>query len=186
MNPVSGALPSVAPGSPAIDWEPATPSPRAGTSFEPPRPYFIDRHGNAPQYAPSQDLARLLAALPPSAGAAFSSEQLAALDIAVARTRPRRSKHKIDYRVSVPIFRRRFYFVVLAGGERRTLARIRSDGQNTAWRMSLAYVILMGAFAMGGLVAAVMLLYVVKSMAGIDIFDQHSFLHGLFYGAPEP
>lgn len=184
MNPVSGARHSVAPVSTAINWEPAaSPPPHMGIAPRPPPlpSYFPDHQGAAAQYVPSQDLARLLAALPASAGARFSSEQLAVLDIAVARTRPRPGKHKIDYRVSVPFFGRRYYFVFLMGRERRTLMRIHSEGQDTVWRMSVAYTILMSAIAMGGFVAAIMLLYVVKSMVGIDLFDEHSFLHRLLY-----
>lgn len=181
MRPVSGALRAVAPTSTTVNWEPAASAEPLGIGTVPPRPYFVDRHGNAPQYEPSQDLARLLAALPPSAGSKFNSEQLAALDIAVARTRPRPGKHKIDYRVSLPILGRRYYLVLLAGKERRTLARIHSEGQNTAWRMSMAYAILMTAIAMFGTVAVLVLLYAVKSMLGIDLFEEHSLLHSLFY-----
>jgi len=122
-----------------------------------------------------------MAALPRSAGATFTPEQLAALDVAVARTRPHRATHKLDYRVSLPLLGRRYYVVLLAGKERRSLSRISGDGQNTTWRLSVAYAILMSVIATGGIVAAVVLLYVVKSMVGLDLFEEHSVLHSLFY-----
>ncbi len=179
MNPVSGAVLHRQSASPEGGGGPIAMPPGVGSFV--PRPHFVDRRGNAPLYVPSQDLTQLITALPLHARATFTSEQLAALDVAVARTRPRRNRHGFDYRVSLPLLGRRYYFVFLAGRERRSLSRIRGDGENTTWRLSMAYAMMMSAIAMGGLVVAVLLLYVVKSMAGIDLFDEHSFLHGLFY-----
>lgn len=170
MTPVSGVGHAGAPEG----------APPAGV-MNTPRPHFVDCHGNAPAYQPSRDLAWLLAAIPLGAGARFTPGQLAALDVAVARTRPRPTKHKIDYRVSLPVLGRRYYFVFLAGKERRTNARISKDRQNTAWRLSLAYAILLSVIATGAMLAIIVLLYVVKSMAGIDLFEEHSILHGLLY-----
>ncbi len=182
MNSVSGALPGRGYAHPTAGEGPSSPSAGpSGGDGNSARPYFVDSYGNAPPYLPSGELARLLSGLPMGARVFFTPEQLAALDVAIVRTRQRPNTHKIDYRVSVPLFGRRYYFVLLAGKERRTLARIRSEGHTETWRLTLAYAILMSAIVMGGIVAILALLYVVKSMVGIDFFDQHSVLHDLLY-----
>lgn len=146
-----------------------------------PRPYFVDRDGNAPPFRPSHELLRILAAIPPTASSVFTPQQLAALDVAIARTRPRPGSHKLDYRVSVPFFGRRYYFVLLGGKDRRTRARVIHEGHAATWRLSLAYVILMSAVMSGGMFAVVLVLYVVKSLLGINVFEEHSILHNLFF-----
>lgn len=146
-----------------------------------PHPHFVDCTGQAAPFVPSHDLLRLVAALPPAASARFTPEHLAALDVAISRTRPRPGTHKLDYRVSLPFFGRRYYFVLLGGRERRSRARIASDGQDASWRLSLAYGVLFTVVASAGMFAVMILLYVVKSLLGIDIFEQHSWLHSLIF-----
>jgi len=155
---------------------------RAGPqSDDTPRPYFVDRAGHGGNYEPSPDLSRLLAAIPRGASAAFTPEHLAALDVAIAQTRSRPANHRIDFRVSVPVFGRRYYFVLLGGKERRSYERLTREGHNSTWRMSLAYAFLAGTIASTSMVVVFLLLYVFKSMLGIDIFPEHSFLHDIFY-----
>ncbi len=152
--------------------------------FDPaPRPYFVDCNGNAPAFMPSHDLLRLLAALPHTAGAKLTNMQMAALDVAIARTRPKAGSHKLDYRVSVPFFGKRYYFVVKGGEERRSQDRIAKEGLNAPWRVSIAYTVLMGVIATTGLMAVIVLLYLLKSIMGIDVYEDHSMLHNLFYGS---
>ena len=146
-----------------------------------PGPHFVDCNGYAPPFVPSHDLLRLMAAVPQSATAAFTSAHLAALDVALAQTRQHPANHRIDFRASLPFFRKRYYVVLLAGKERRSLARIRRDGQDDTWRLSLAYGLLMTVVASCTMFCVVVVLYLVKSMLGIDIFPEHSWLHGLFF-----
>ncbi|MCB1513263.1 MAG: hypothetical protein KDJ18_00320 [Hyphomicrobiaceae bacterium] len=146
-----------------------------------PRPHFVDRSGRAAAFLPSHDLLRLMAAIPRGASAVFTPEHLAALDVALAQTRPRRANHRIDFRVSVPLLGTRWYFVLLGGKERRSRSRVASDGQNAAWRLSIAYAALMCSVASASMIAMILVLYVIKSALGIDIFPEHSILHGIFF-----
>ena len=179
MTPVAGALPGGGFALSHNSGEP--PAPPEGDSGNTPPPYFIDQYGNAAPYRPSAELSRIISALPICCKTKFTPELLSALDVAMARTRQRPNSHKIDYRVSVPVFGRRYYIVLLAGKERRTIARISSEGHNKTWRITLAYAILMSALACAGLVGIIVLLYFVKTMVGVDLFEQNSILHGLFY-----
>ncbi|MGD9785666.1 MAG: hypothetical protein AB7E80_05430 [Hyphomicrobiaceae bacterium] len=113
--------------------------------------------------------------------ARFSGAQLAALDVAIVSTRPRPATHKLDFRASVPFFGRRYYVVLLGGRERRSRARIAGDGQDATWRMSVAYAVLFGSLASLAMTGTIVVLYLIKSLLGIDVFPDHSILHGLFF-----
>lgn len=177
-NPISN-LPSG--NGPPLELHSKYWAPRPPASRDAPHPHFVDCTGRAAAFVPSHDLLRLMAAIPRGACAAFTPEHLAALDAAIAQTRPKPMAHKIDFRVSVPVFTRRYYFVLLGGRERRSRARLASDGQDATWRVSLAYAILMSTIASATMVTVVIALYIVKSALGIDIFPEHSFLHGIFF-----
>ncbi|MEH2276013.1 MAG: hypothetical protein V7K40_14795 [Nostoc sp.] len=79
---------------------------------------------NKPQYTAST-FEQLFAEIAPEVANTFTVEQLEAIKRGfVSRGRTR---HALDIRVSVPIPGLRFYLVLLAGSERRSKARLRSE-----------------------------------------------------------
>jgi len=83
---------------------------------------------------------RFLKSLPPDVVASFNSNQLKAMSSALRQDARR---HPVDLRVSVPVFWKRFYFVLLIGPERRTAERLKADRQrHPVWTLGNASVIL--------------------------------------------
>ena len=111
-------------------------------------------------------LQKLLSRMPAEVGASFSEQQLSHLRVALGARQW--GKHQIDVRGTLRIFHWRYYYVLVAGRNLR-------DGQRSQqqWsRLMLAVVIsmlLIGSTALGLLV-----LYLVKSALGIDLFEGFS------------
>jgi len=120
-------------------------------------------------------LRKLLQRMPKNVQDSFTEEQLANLKIAIgARTW---GSHVIDLRSTVKMFRYRYYYVFVAGRNRRELsARERRIGlfiQAVALASFLTFSALLG----------VLVLYLLKSAAGIDIIPGFSFgVWGWFKG----
>lgn len=117
---------------------------------------------------------RLLHEIPNDVLASFTTEQLAVLAKA---TKPPTTRHFIDYRVSVPFIGGRYYLTLFFGKERRGLSRIRSEGQASLTKASILYVAILWIVFSVGLLASLVLIYVIKSAMGIDLFYGPSFLH---------
>lgn len=112
-------------------------------------------------------LRKLLERMPKRIQDSFTEEQLANIKIAIgARTW---GNHAIDVRSTMKFFRYRYYYVLVAGRNRRELsARERRIGllmQASILAMFLTFSAILG----------VLVLYLVKSAAGIDIFPHFSF-----------
>lgn len=112
-------------------------------------------------------LRKLLERMPKQIQDSFTEEQLANIKIAIgARTW---GNHAIDVRSTMKFFRYRYYYVFVAGRNRRELsARERRIGllmQASILAMFLTFSAILG----------VLVLYLVKSAAGIDIFPHFSF-----------
>jgi len=120
-------------------------------------------------------LRKLLQRMPKNVQDSFTEEQLANIKIAIgARTW---GSHVIDLRSTVKMFRYRYYYVFVAGRNRRELsARERRIGlfiQAVALTSFLTFSALLG----------ILVLYLLKSAAGIDIFPGFSFgVWGWFKG----
>ncbi len=84
--------------------------------------------------------------------------------------------HKIDLRVSIPVPGGRWYVTVVAGPERRSYDRLRSEGQMQWLRQSVIYIMMM-ALILWITACAVAVVYLMKSALGIDIFEGDSPLH---------
>ncbi|NER78321.1 MAG: hypothetical protein F6K42_01845 [Leptolyngbya sp. SIO1D8] len=77
-------------------------------------------------------LERFLKNLPEDVANSFTLEQLKAMQVALQSTQWRR--HPIDIRLSIPLLWKRFYFVLVAGPERRSKQRLKSDQiRNPVW-----------------------------------------------------
>ena len=93
-----------------------------------------------------------------------------------------RAPHVIAYRMSLPFLGRRYYFAVFAGREQRSLARLVAESQRKSWWHTTFSVSALLMCLSTGVMCALATAYLVKSMLGIDLFDEHFFLHRLFFG----
>jgi len=126
---------------------------------------------------------RALAKIPPPVRLSFTAEQLSCLASAL---QPEPSRHKLDWRVSLPFFGRRFYLTIFAGEERRSLARLLEEGQLDLSRISIVYS-LAALLALSCLLSAVVAsLYILKCLLGIDVMPGPSPLHELLYTGVQP
>lgn len=108
----------------------------------------------------------LLARIPPEVAQSFTEAQLSALRVALgARSWGR---HAVDWRGTFAVWRWRYYFVFLLGRNRRELSRHEKQLSLLLQAAFLA-VLLMVCTLLGLLV-----LYLVKSAMGIDLFPGFS------------
>lgn len=109
---------------------------------------------------------RLLERMPEDVAASFTEPQLAHLRVALGARQW--GKHAVDLRGTLGLGRWRYYYVVLAGRNSRSDGR---QGQLSLWLTSaLLSVVLIAAF---GFILVV--LYLLKSALGIDVFADYSF-----------
>ena len=126
------------------------------------------RQAPAPPPPPSDDefIRRFRAKLPDDVAESFDDRQLEAIATVFGARRWR--EHAIDLRLLIPFFGRSLYFVALAGGERREGSRRLRDRLlhpiATAGNAALAFV-----FFTGLLFSLLAVLYVLKSVLGIDL-----------------
>jgi len=114
----------------------------------------------------------------PSILASFTPSQLNAL---AAVSKPSPGQHWIDYRVSLPIFGRRIYLTILAGRERRSLTRLKHEGQISLAITSISYVVTTWMIASALIVSLVTVLYILKTIIGLDLIEGPSFMHDFVY-----
>ncbi|MDC9509368.1 3-phosphoshikimate 1-carboxyvinyltransferase [Pseudoalteromonas sp. Angola-4] len=109
----------------------------------------------------------LLNRMPHDVQDSFTEEQLAHLKVAIGARQW--GKHTVDCRGVIKFFKYRYYFVVLAGRNRREL----SEKEKKIAAVSQAITVSLFSF----IVISILLLvvYLVKSALGIDIFSGYSF-----------
>lgn len=116
-------------------------------------------------------LERFFARIPRAAAESFNDDQLLAIKQAFAES-PSRS-HALDLRLSVPLLFGRFYFVVIAGPERRR----RQHRIRPLPRRSITRVLNIG-FSLAVLTVALLAIagiaYLLKSSFGIDLLPDTS------------
>ena len=115
--------------------------------------------------------ARLSTMLPSDVARSFSDAQLAAIAWAFGTRRWR--DHTVDLRWLLPLFGRSYYFVFLAGPERRTRARLLRD-RLLQPIITIGNFIVAALFFTSILISILVTLYVVKSMLGINLFANFS------------
>jgi hypothetical protein len=116
--------------------------------------------------------------LPADVWSSLSTDQLNAI---AAATISDGRHHQVAYRVSLPISRGRgVYFAIFAGAERRNRDRLRVEGQTGAFKQSAFVGFCLLMIATTSLFGSACIAYLVKSMAGIDIFPGPSPFHPLF------
>ncbi|BBB28934.1 3-phosphoshikimate 1-carboxyvinyltransferase [Neptunomonas japonica] len=104
--------------------------------------------------------------LPDDLKESFSQEQLSALKVAFGARKW--GQHKIDLRGTLRIWRWRYYFVFLAGRNKRDLTRREQELSRMATTLAIA-IFLTFATLLGLIV-----LYLIKSALGIDLFPNYS------------
>jgi hypothetical protein len=109
---------------------------------------------------------KFLARVPGDVAATFSDSQLDAVKRAFGARTP--GSHTVDLRFSLPLGRRRFYIVLLAGRERRSSRRlIWERAMRPLW--TAANAVVMSLFALALCASLFTVLYAGKRAAGIDI-----------------
>ena len=109
----------------------------------------------------------LLERMPKNIQSTFTDEQLAHLKIAIGARQW--GNHTVDCRGVVKFFKYRYYYVFLAGRNRREL----SAKEQKIARFTQALILSIAATFI--ILFTLLVLYLVKSALGIDIFDGYSF-----------
>ena len=109
----------------------------------------------------------LLERMPKNIQATFTDEQLAHLKIAIGARQW--GNHAVDCRGVVKLFKYRYYYVFLAGRNRRELSlkeqKIARFTQAIILSLAVTFTTLL----------TLLVLYLIKSAMGIDIFEGYSF-----------
>ena len=112
-------------------------------------------------------ITKLLDKVPADMRGSFSAEQLLALKVALGgRTW---GAHPVDARWTLKWWRWQYYFVFLAGRNRRVL----SDREQTIQRLAMATFL--AVFLTFSTLVGILVLYLVKSALGIDLIPGFSF-----------
>ena len=122
---------------------------------------------------------RMLARIPQDIKRVLTSEQLSTL---IRAMQVRSTDHMMAFRTSVCIGRGRFYLTCFVGRERRNIERLRNEGQRDLMEISIVYCLLAAVVVLYGIVPILLILYLLKSALGIDIFEGPSPFHSLFCG----
>ena len=109
----------------------------------------------------------LLKRMPENVQSSFSDDQLAHLKVAIGARQW--GKHAIDCRGVIKFFKYRYYFVLLAGRNRRELSE---QEQKLA---ALSQLITISIFCLFVITVLLLVVYLIKSALGIDIFSNYSF-----------
>ncbi|MCW2291018.1 hypothetical protein M2262_001068 [Pseudomonas sp. BIGb0408] len=104
--------------------------------------------------------------LPDDLRDSFSAEQLDALQVAFGARQW--GRHSLDLRGTVKLWRWRYYFVLLAGRNKRDLSRAQQELSLTAKAIGVS-VFLLVSLALG-----LLFLYLLKSALGINLFSGFS------------
>ena len=109
----------------------------------------------------------LLERMPKNIQTTFTDEQLAYLKIAIGARQW--CNHTVDCRGVVKFFKYRYYYVFLAGRNRRELS---TKEQKIARLSQAVFLSLAVTFT---ILFTLLVLYLIKSALGIDIFEGYSF-----------
>ena len=128
-------------------------------------PYFQ----SDPSIADKSDrgLYLFLAKMPKEIQQSFTDEQL--VNIKVALKQNKWKKHRIDLRSSIGFFSYHYYYVFIAGRETREMSRQEQQIKR------ISYLFFITAFLSFSTLLGILVLYLIKSAMGIDIFPNFSF-----------
>ena len=87
--------------------------------------------------------------------------------------------HAVDLSVSVPLPWGRYYVRLVAGKERRSVARLAAEGQTGRVKIALAYLFL-ALLLLASVLGCLFVLYVIKCALGIKLTNGDAPLHFLY------
>jgi len=119
------------------------------------------------QLKADQRLGKILCLMPRHIQDSFTDEQLKNLKVAI--TASGWKKHAIDIRSSISLFSYRYYYAFIGGREQREMSRREIRFQR------LIYLLFFSLFLTFSAALGILLLYLIKSAIGIDIFPDFSF-----------
>lgn len=106
----------------------------------------------------------------------FSDAQLDALQLALTKVHSR-SRHLLDVRVQIPLYWARYYIVFLLGRDMRSHVQeiLLNRRQRSSRAAQIGFIAFTGWLFIAGIaVTGFIILYLIKSAVGIDIFpDKH-------------
>lgn len=108
-------------------------------------------------------ITRLLEKMPKKVASSFNEEQLSHLRNAIGAREW--GKHKLDVRGTVKFFKWRFYYVILAGRNRRSL----SEKEVKVARVLTASIV--ATFITFAVLLGLIVIYLIKSALGINLID---------------
>lgn len=111
-------------------------------------------------------VAKLLGMMPENVQESFTDVQLANLKLAIDANSWK--KHSIDIRSTFSFFSYRYYYLLIAGREQRQMSR----GELRFKR--LTYLLFLGLFITFSTLLGILVLYLIKSAMGIDLFANFS------------
>jgi len=111
-------------------------------------------------------LQKLLSRMPQDVADSFNEQQLSHLRLALGARQW--GKHQLDIRGTLKLFRWRYYYVLVAGRNLR-------DGQRSQQQLSrLMLAVVISVLLVISGVVGLLVLYLVKSALGIDLFEGFS------------
>lgn len=108
-------------------------------------------------------ITRLLEKMPKKVASSFNEEQLSHLRNAIGAREW--GKHKLDVRGTVKFFKWRYYYVILAGRNRRSL----SEKEVRVARVLTASIV--ATFITFAVLLGLIVIYLIKSALGINLID---------------
>lgn len=114
-----------------------------------------------------QRLSSFFAKMPKEIQQSFNQTQLVGIQEALKSNQW--VKHRIDLRHSLGFFSYHYYFVFIAGKEHREMSRQEEQIKR------LSYLLFITAFLLFSTLLGILVLYLIKSAMGIDIFPDFSF-----------
>ncbi|MDC9514552.1 3-phosphoshikimate 1-carboxyvinyltransferase [Pseudoalteromonas sp. CST5] len=108
----------------------------------------------------------LLNRMPEEVQKSFTEEQLVHLKVAIGARQW--GRHSIDSRGVVKFFKYRYYFVFLAGRNRREL---NENEKKVAWIFQVVFITILTLIF---IIVMALILYLIKSALGINLFDDFS------------
>ena len=108
-------------------------------------------------------ITRLLEKMPKKVASSFNEEQLSHLRNAIGAREW--GKHKLDVRGTVKFFKWRYYYVILAGRNRRSL----SEKEVKVARVLTASIV--ATFITFAVLLGLIVIYLIKSALGINLID---------------
>lgn len=111
-------------------------------------------------------LQNLLAKVPDRVKNTFTEEQLSYLRNAIVNRQWR--NHTVDARGTIPWFKYRYYYVFIAGKNKRDLSRAEQQASR------LINAVFVASFLSISITLGLLILYLMKSALGINLFDGFS------------